>query len=87
MKRVLILFLFAMLLPLAFYGESEKKKVYVHHDQIAIGGNGIFVHFESEWIPAESVGFDSYGLYAQLDHRDLRAWWCPNCGYCNAYWD
>lgn len=68
-------------------GESTTEKIYVQSSQIAINNEGIFVHIENEWIPAESIGFDSLGLFAaKFSNPDHSPWKCRRCGFINAYW-
>lgn len=91
MSFALFLGIFALLSPIVFYGnpveESEQQKIYVQPAQIVIEVQGIFVHIESEWISVESIGIDSYGLYAKYSNPDLRSWRCTRCNFINAYWD
>lgn len=89
MRYALFLAIFALLSPTAFYGNpvEEPQKIYVQPAQIVINDQGIFVYVENEWISAESISIDSYGMYAQCSNPDLRTWRCTRCNFINAYWD
>ena len=87
------LYFVILLFPMVFRGQSveefELLKVYVEPAQIAIETHGIFVFVNGEWLPAESVCTDAYGLYASYHNPHHSRWICPRkgCKYNNNSWD
>lgn len=79
------------LIPMVSYAQpidqGDREKIYVQPDQIVILSKGIFAYIQGDWTPVESISIDSFGVYAKRSNPDLRPWWCPNCNFCNSYWE
>jgi hypothetical protein len=68
--------------------EVECGKIYITPDMVFITSHGIFVNFQGNVMPVNSISMDATGIYFLFKDYNARYdqdWKCPNrrCGWVN----